>query len=148
MVTCTFPPCTQNAETVKADLAAIGVRVEIKQFPFPKLLKRERPGQPYDIAWSSWGADFADPAQFIDPSTPGFDPAGVYRWRIAAAAALSGTRRLRAYGRLDVEIAAHDAPVVNFATATARDFFSARVGCQIYQPIYGMDLGALCLRRG
>ena len=27
-----------------------------------------------------------------------------------------------------------------------QDFFSARVGCQVYQPIYGIDLGSLCLR--
>jgi hypothetical protein len=27
-----------------------------------------------------------------------------------------------------------------------RDFFSARIGCQISQPIYGIDLAALCLR--
>jgi hypothetical protein len=33
-----------------------------------------------------------------------------------------------------------------FANETARDFFSARVGCQIYQPVYGIDLAALCIR--
>jgi hypothetical protein len=27
-----------------------------------------------------------------------------------------------------------------------RDFFSVKVGCQTYQPIYGMDLAALCVR--
>jgi hypothetical protein len=26
-----------------------------------------------------------------------------------------------------------------------RDLFSARIGCQIYQPVYGIDLAALCL---
>jgi hypothetical protein len=29
-----------------------------------------------------------------------------------------------------------------------RNFFSARIGCQLYQPVYGTDLGALCVRRG
>ncbi|HVN12326.1 MAG TPA: hypothetical protein VMT69_09540 [Kineosporiaceae bacterium] len=24
--------------------------------------------------------------------------------------------------------------------------FSARIGCQLYQPMYGIDLAALCLR--
>ena len=28
-----------------------------------------------------------------------------------------------------------------------RDLFSARIGCQIYQPIYGIDLAAICQRR-
>jgi hypothetical protein len=26
-----------------------------------------------------------------------------------------------------------------------RDFFSARIGCPVYQPVYGMDLGTLCI---
>jgi hypothetical protein len=26
------------------------------------------------------------------------------------------------------------------------DFFSARIGCQLYQPVYGIDLAALCVR--
>ena len=33
------------------------------------------------------------------------------------------------------------------AALFARDLFSARMGCQIYQPQYGMDLAALCVRR-
>jgi hypothetical protein len=35
---------------------------------------------------------------------------------------------------------------VAFANLTGEDFFSARVGCQVFQPIYGVDLGALCQR--
>jgi len=33
-----------------------------------------------------------------------------------------------------------------FASGASRDFFSARIGCQLYRPVYGIDLGALCLR--
>ena len=39
-------------------------------------------------------------------------------------------------------------PWINFANVISQDFFSARIGCQLYQPIVGMDLGALCIRRG
>ena len=28
----------------------------------------------------------------------------------------------------------------------SRDFFSARIGCQLYQPLLGLDLAALCVR--
>jgi hypothetical protein len=28
-----------------------------------------------------------------------------------------------------------------------RDLFSARIGCQIHQPLYGIDLAALCIKR-
>jgi hypothetical protein len=34
-----------------------------------------------------------------------------------------------------------------YASATSRDFFSARMGCQTFQPVYGIDLAALCTRR-
>ena len=27
------------------------------------------------------------------------------------------------------------------------DFFSARMGCQVFNPVYGMDLAALCIRK-
>jgi len=40
--------------------------------------------------------------------------------------------------------AAPAAPLVNFEE---QEFFSARTGCQVYQPIYGIDLAALCLKR-
>ena len=35
---------------------------------------------------------------------------------------------------------------VPFATAVTTDFFSERIGCQVQQPIYGISLGALCIR--
>ena len=30
---------------------------------------------------------------------------------------------------------------------TASDLFSARIGCQTYQPLYGIDLATLCVRQ-
>ena len=62
------------------------------------------------------------------------------------AAKLSGAPRIRAYARLDEDLAKHDPPAAAWGIGTFREFFSARVGCQIYQPIYGTDLGGLCLR--
>jgi hypothetical protein len=38
-------------------------------------------------------------------------------------------------------------PAAAIAWNASRDFFSARIGCQGYQPVYGMDIAALCLRR-
>ena len=102
----------------------------------------------------NWGADFADPFTMIneqfDPSaSDNFahfnDPALTRRMRQAAK--LSGARRIRAYSRLDEELTRNDPPGVAWGIATFRDFFSARVGCQIYQPIYGIDLGSICLRQ-
>ena len=168
MYTCNTATCRSVAETVKSNLRAIGIIVEIKQFPYAVMFDRETkvrttrhgqlvadfpPGARYDIGFFGWFADYADPSQFIDASVPGFalDFPGADtrrdRQRIAAVAKLGGDQRLRAYGQLDIDLATHVAPVVAFADVTARDFFSARIGCHTYQPFYGMDLGALCIRR-
>jgi hypothetical protein len=60
---------------------------------------------------------------------------------------MTGAARLAALGRLDGWLARRGAPAVAYANDTQHDFFAAHVGCQVYQPIYGMDLAALC-RRG
>jgi hypothetical protein len=65
---------------------------------------------------------------------------------IRHAYTVTGARRLEAYGRLDDALASQDAPLLAWDTQSARDFFAPRVGCQIYQPIYGIDLGSLCFR--
>ena len=168
MYTCSTAACRSVGQTVKSDLRAIGITVEVKQFPYALMFDHETrvrmtrhgqlvaelpPGARYDIGFFGWFADYADPSQFIDPSVPGFalDSLGTdarrYRQRIAAVAKLPGEQRLRAYGRLDTDLARRVAPVVAFATITAHDFFSSRIGCQTYQPFYGMDLGDLCIRR-
>jgi hypothetical protein len=36
--------------------------------------------------------------------------------------------------------------MVAYANESEHDFFSARIGCQLYAPIAGMDLGSLCIR--
>jgi len=122
------------------------MRVRVRTFPFPVMVARTtRPGEPWDIALLDWGADFVDPSSFLDLLAPFVDK----RWqtRIEDAARLSGSSRYRTYGKLAVELARDAAPWVAYANGTARDFFSARMGCQVFQPVYGMDLGALCTRR-
>jgi hypothetical protein len=37
-------------------------------------------------------------------------------------------------------------PLVAVGNKIKREFFSARIGCQVYQRMYGMDLAALCIR--
>jgi hypothetical protein len=37
---------------------------------------------------------------------------------------------------------------VAIGNSSSRDFFSARMGCQVFQPALGfMDLAALCIRK-
>ena len=155
MLTCNTPACIQTAQLVQSELRPIGINVNITSLPIDVMSTRMATGNSWDLGWATWTYDFADPSDYISGI---FDPA-LYGWSggygalsshwiaaIRRAFSLTGEARLRAYGRLDDELALQDAPILAWATESARDFFSARVGCQVYQPIYGMDLGRLCTR--
>ncbi len=73
------------------------------------------------------------------------DPA--FNRKLKAAARLSGAKRYREYNKLALELQRVHAPAAAFTTTASRDFFSARIGCQVYQPVFGMDIASLCLRR-
>lgn len=159
LYTCDFSPCPQEAQIVKHDLAAIGIALDVRRFSMPALGNREaRPGEPYDMALQTFGTEYHDPylalnvlldsnlarrgegvdnAHFVNPS---------YNRRLEAAAKLIGAPRYREYARLDRELARDAAPWASFGNETLRTVFSARIGCQLYQPEYEMDLAALCVR--
>jgi peptide/nickel transport system substrate-binding protein len=157
LYTCNFSPCPQEAEILKRNLAAIGITVESREYVGGNLGEREnRPGEPYDLALVTWADDYPDPYDSLNVlfdgklaslriNTSHFDDPA-YNRELEAASRLSGAARYRAYARLDAELARNAAPLVAFGNETARDFFSARIGCQLYQPVIGMDLGALCVR--
>ena len=61
---------------------------------------------------------------------------------------LGGREREAAAGSLDLEIA-RAAPGAVLVSETFSQFFSARIGCQTFQPLYfGVDIAALCMREG
>jgi ABC-type oligopeptide transport system substrate-binding subunit len=152
LYTCNISPCDQGAQVIKSNLAAIGIDVLVKTFPFGTMFTRlSRKGEPFDIAAVGWIADYPDPSQFLNVLLSGgfFPPFDdpVYKRKLAAAARLSGPPRYLAYGRLDADLARNGAPWVAIGNSLSQDFFSARMGCQVFQPVYGfMDLGALCIR--
>jgi peptide/nickel transport system substrate-binding protein len=151
-------PWLQEAQIVKSDLAPLGIDVQIQQFPLPVFFDRiGRRDEPFDLAVSGWSNGSTDPAQVLaifDGSSitatnnvnfsyfdnPAFDR------QLHAADELFGPRRYRAFAQLEVELERDYAPAAPFAVDASRDFFSARIGCQLYQPVYGIDLAALCLR--
>jgi YVTN family beta-propeller protein len=152
MYTCNDANCKQVAALVSANLAKIGIEVRVKTFNGNGYFQRlAKPGAAYDIAAMGWLADGLDPWDFLNlllegNVLPTFDDPE-YRAKLAAAAALSGTRRYLAYARLDADLARNAAPWVAYGNAVDHDFFSARIGCQVYNPIWGVDLAALCLRK-
>jgi peptide/nickel transport system substrate-binding protein len=151
LYTCDLPPCAEQAQILKTDLAAIGLQLQIKQFSVATMYTREnRPGEPFDIGFAVWIPDYPDPGDVLGPllttggEVPSFtDPA--YQRRLARAAQLSGPERFRNYGKLDIDLARNAAPLIAYANSSAPDFFSARIGCQTYG-VYGVDLAALCIK--
>ena len=52
---------------MKANLSAIGIDVEVKEFPYGVLVaKAGTKGEPFDIALTGWIADYPDPFNFLN----------------------------------------------------------------------------------
>jgi YVTN family beta-propeller protein len=162
----TLPPGPQLAQIVQADLAAIGIDMQIKLFGKVSMFARlTRLGEPWDIALTGWGVDYPDPEDEVNtlfassaippPNVPfgngaqanfgGFSNPAFDR-RMRAAALLMNGARYRTYGALANDLARYAAPVAAWSQPVSRNLFAARIGCQTYQPIYGFDLAMLCLR--
>ena len=155
LYTCNQSPCLELAAIVKTDLAAIGIGVDVLAYPKAIMYRKlSTPGEPYDIATVGWNMDFPDPSDYLapllDPAQPAFefsrfdDPKTTAA--LHAAETIDGPARYTTYGRLADEIARRSAPMIVYSVDLARDYFSDRIGCQLYQPVYGMDLTHLCLR--
>ncbi|HSD81682.1 MAG TPA: hypothetical protein VLB47_13520, partial [Solirubrobacteraceae bacterium] len=152
LVTCNLPGCIEHGRVAKRNLAAIGIDLIVKNLNLDEMFERlHDPGAAWDLGYFNYYIDFADPANFVnvyrsgdEANIGGFRDRDLQR-RIAAAARLTGADRLRTYAELDADLAraAASAP---FATGASTDFFAARIGCQVQQPIYGISLGALCVR--
>ncbi len=149
--TCDQPPCAQQGQIVKTDLAAIGLQVQVETMPIDTLYtKIATPGEPFDIAMVNWGADYLDPDDYLNLLLTGGtiipaldDP--TYAQKLAAANRLTGSTRYLTYAALDADLLRNAAPWVAFGNASTHELFSARIGCQTYGP-YGLDLAALCVR--
>jgi ABC-type transport system substrate-binding protein len=112
------------------------------------------PTEPWDITTIGWSGDYADPFDFLnlllDPTVPGnFDFTqfndSFQLGRLRGVAALPPrTSRYGEYAKQDLEVARDQAPLAGFASGNNYDFFSNRVGCQISNPYFGIDLAALC----
>jgi ABC-type transport system substrate-binding protein len=148
------------AQVVAFDLKQIGLDVNVQ--PFPRAVqigKIQTRGEGFDLAINGWGADYADPYDFLNVILDGtklqasnnvnvsyFDDPE-YNRKLAQAASLAGPERYAAYGKLDVEIMKNAAPVAPILNANRRYLVSSRLGCFTYQPVLGVpNLAALCVK--
>ena len=153
-------PFLQRAQIVKSNLAKISIDVDIQPLSVADKFKRETHADAnWDLAPTGWTPDFADPSHVLNALLRGSrlppefnvnyahfdDPA--YNRRLDAAARLTAPARYTAYAKLDADLAGNAAPMAALGVWPNRDLFSARIGCQKYQPLYGIDLAALCVKR-
>jgi ABC-type oligopeptide transport system substrate-binding subunit len=143
--TCNVAPCPRRAAIITANLRAIGVHVTARQLPGPVLARRAGNPGDYDLTTSGWVADYADPSEFTNlllrqnPRVRTWPP-------LLRAARNSGHHRLATYARLDAALSRTVLPVIPYAVDAEYDLLGPRTGCPTSQPLYGLDLAALCQR--
>jgi len=143
-------------QVLKKNLAEIGLDVEVRGIPGPALPARvSTPGEPFDMVFFvTPSVDYYDPYAFLNLlfesrfigstnwsnfRSPKFDR------RLRAASRLRGDARLRAYGRLDVQLAREAAPIAASAYIGEPTLVSKRVGCILLRP--ALDLTTACLKQ-
>lgn len=154
LYTLDLPQPVVFARIVKRNLARIGLDVQVKAFPPSTFFSRSgRPGEPVDIVFTPWVADYIDPfaylnnffdSRFIGSSNNSRFASPVYDRLLRSAARLQGRARARAYGDLDVRIARDAAPMIATAFIHEPTLVSKRVGCIVLRP--DLDLTAVCLK--
>jgi peptide/nickel transport system substrate-binding protein len=148
-----------RAQIYQYDLGQLGLKVDVKQFPRAvQFSKGGVRGEPFDATDEGWGADYADPFDFINVLLDGdlihaennnnfaYMNVPAYNKRMAKAALLSGPARYRAYGQLDISIQKNVAPWASYRNASQRNFISKHFGCYVFNPVMQTDLAAACVK--
>ena len=146
------PPRLAAAQSLRGDLAKIGLDVEIVGIPRPAYFGRLGATGAYDIGFRPWVPDYADPFSVLNVNFDGgfvgsmnwgrFNDRSVNR-ALREAAVLRGAARLEAYAALDERLARDAAPMIAVEALNDATLVSGRVGC-VTQPF---ELAVVCLRR-
>jgi ABC-type transport system substrate-binding protein len=148
------------AQVVQFDLSQIGLDVKIQTYPRSvQIGKIQTRGEGFDLALNGWGADYADPFDFLNvllygPSLQAANNVNVsyfddpeFNKRLQQASVVGGAARYRAYGQIDVDVMRTAAPLAPILNANQRYFVSSRLGCFTYQPVLAVpNVAALCLK--
>jgi len=153
------PTSQLQAQIVQFNLKQIGLNINPHLFPRAVQFEKDGTrGEPFDITSEGWVADYADPYDFINVLLSGAnlhatnnnnaayfnDP--TFNKEIAAASLLSGAARYTTYGNLDVKIMDTNPPWAARSNFNDRIVVSSKVGCFTYNPVYSVDLAAVCLK--
>jgi peptide/nickel transport system substrate-binding protein len=151
-------PGPQLAQVLQFNLKQIGIDAEIRTYD--RVVQHEKAatrGEPFDVTVEGWGADYADPYNFLNVLLDGgriqatnnvntsyFNDAG-YNRRMEQAARLSGQARYDAYARLDADLMKNAAPMAPFINTNAKILVGENIGCYTYSVVSGSsNLVAVC----
>jgi DNA-binding SARP family transcriptional activator/ABC-type oligopeptide transport system substrate-binding subunit len=152
LLTCTSAQCQQRASIVRNNLASIGIGVRSRG-----VADVSSAGNRYDIVDDSWQADEYDPQSMLGLAM--FRQAGyrgpasfsnaIWHRRVMQAAALDSQHgRFAAFEGLELRLMRDAAPWAAYAQPAEDVLLSARMGCVVENPVYGLDLAALCRGAG
>jgi len=140
-----------EANAIATWLRAIGLTVQVSQVSAVQYYAfLADPTSQWDIAVGGWYSEFLDPSNMMDSlfrsdSPYNYGHVSGYDAAIAAADALPlGGARDSAFAELDRSLSLDAAPLVVLSNPNSRDPFSDRVGCQTFNPAFGIDLAAVC----
>jgi ABC-type transport system substrate-binding protein len=144
---------------VQYNLQQLGLNVEPRLFPRAQQFgtAKIRDQATYDVTLDAWGADYADPADFINVLLDGtvIGPTGnnnyayysnaKFNKQMHKAVQLVGAKRGEAYRALDKAIMSEDPPWASMLNRTGRFYTGSHYGCFVYQPAQQIvDFAAAC----
>lgn len=145
----TSPTSVARAQVLKYNLERLGITVKLDARPFAVALKTAQTrGADFDMFLSSWGSDYPDPSNFVNPLLDGgtiqaennsnlsYVDDAVFNQRMRAAARLTGDARFATYGKLDVDIMRRLVPWIPLLNPNVREFVSARTRGYVFQPVF------------
>jgi ABC-type transport system substrate-binding protein len=158
MYTYNSTPGPAVAQVVQQNLKAIGIDVEIKTYD--RVVENQKAatrGEPFDLEFDGWGADYADPVSFFSTLLWGhtiqnannsnlsyFNSAKADKL-IQGAAATAGAARFTTYANLDRSIMKDYSPIAPFINDNVRVYVGPDVGCYKFVPAHGVtNLAAVC----
>jgi DNA-binding SARP family transcriptional activator/ABC-type transport system substrate-binding protein len=137
LAVCAEPACLQAGDLIKADLKPIGIQLVVRRYPGAIRSQLRLPGA--NIVLARVFPPYPDPVAALRVAV-GTNPALDRIHNIAFA------KRGAAAERLEFHLLRRQPPAAAFGTPTVPQFFSDRVGCKIFQPLFfGVDLANLCL---
>ena len=151
-----------QAQLIQYNLKQIGLDAEIKLLP--RAQQFTNAGNPqtasFDMTVERWGADYADPYDFMNILLDGtqvthpqhnnyaYFNVAKYNKEMTAASLLTGPKRGVAYAALDGNMMRTNPPWAPLVNSNDRIFLSSRVGCVTINEISGTGplLNVLCLK--